>query len=123
MWREALRLYDTKQQQGEGNEMEIAKGKLNCYRNLYDWENLSSLVEFLWDQYDKEDELSSAEHDKDKVKYLKDLTEVSAYSAWNLGKWDTLTTYVKQLDPIRYPYERYFYSAILDIRQSRFSDA
>lgn len=31
--------------------LEILKGKLNCFRNLFDWENLSDLVEQMWDQY------------------------------------------------------------------------
>lgn len=30
---------------------EILKGKLNCFRNTFDWENLSLLVERMWDDY------------------------------------------------------------------------
>ena len=48
-WRDALRIYEQKEIMDPSN-LEILKGKLNCYRNLFDWENLSDLVEQMWDQ-------------------------------------------------------------------------
>lgn len=39
-WREALGIYE-KKETTDPNNFEILKGKLNCFRNLSDWENLS----------------------------------------------------------------------------------
>ena len=39
-WREALGIYE-KKEMNDPNNFEILKGKLNCFRNLSDWENLS----------------------------------------------------------------------------------
>ena len=46
-WRDALRIYEQKEIDNPQN-FDILKGKLNCFRNLYDWENLSYQVEQLW---------------------------------------------------------------------------
>lgn len=49
-WKDALNIYLQKEQ-ADPNNFEILKGKLNCFRNTFDWENLSLLVERIWDQY------------------------------------------------------------------------
>ena len=47
-WPDALKIYE-KKQITEKNYHHVQKGKLNCYRNLMDWEKLSSQIEEMWD--------------------------------------------------------------------------
>jgi FKBP12-rapamycin complex-associated protein len=49
-WKDALKIYEQKEVY-DPNNFEILKGKLNCFRNTFDWENLSLLIERMWDQY------------------------------------------------------------------------
>ena len=49
-WKDALKIYEGKEIMDPGN-FDILKGKLNCFRNTFDWENLSLLVERMWDDY------------------------------------------------------------------------
>lgn len=46
-YNDALRIYEQKEIDNPTN-FDIIKGKLNCFRNLYDWESLSKQVESLW---------------------------------------------------------------------------
>lgn len=48
-WKDALRIYEGKEQT-DRNNFEFFKGKLNCFKNLSDWENLSYLIEQKWEQ-------------------------------------------------------------------------
>jgi FKBP12-rapamycin complex-associated protein len=54
-WRDALRIYEHKEIT-EPMNFDILKGKLNCFRNLSDWDNLSHAVEQMWDQHQQNDQ-------------------------------------------------------------------
>lgn len=117
-WKDALNIYLQKELHDPHN-FEILKGKLNCFRNTFDWENLSLLVERLWDQYQEREDDEASEL----AANLKQVSDCASYSAWNLGNWEQFQRYVKLLDPAKSTYERNFYQAILDIKQLRLAEA
>ena len=47
-WPEALEIYKEKTITRQ-NYVQVQRGKLTCYRNLMDWNELSKLVENMWD--------------------------------------------------------------------------
>ncbi len=64
---------------------------MNCFRNTFDWENLSLLVERMWEdqQHDNKIEITpSPSSDVLKVSQQKQISEFASYSAWNMGNWE-----------------------------------
>jgi hypothetical protein len=57
-----LKIYEQKEQ-FDPNNFEILKGKMNCFRNTFDWENLSLLVERMWDQQSPSKAVDSSAQD------------------------------------------------------------
>lgn len=46
-WPEALIIYE-KTQINEANYLKVSEGKLNCYRNLMEWDKFSGLIDDMW---------------------------------------------------------------------------
>lgn len=110
-WPEALVIYE-KTAINEQNFIKVTEGKLNCYRNLMEWDKFSGLIDGLWNDHIRTTSQTIKHQTKEAVmKHASD----AAYSAWNLGKWEDFKRYTKYLDNGTYP--RYFYSAILNIQQ------
>lgn len=91
-WKDALNIYLQKETVDPDN-FEILKGKLNCFRNTFDWENLSLLVERMWAAADSPEELTGQQ-----ISQIKQISEFAACSAWNMGNWESFQRYVKLLD-------------------------
>ena len=53
-WEKALAIYKKKPITKQ-NVVKVQQGKLQCYRNLMDWQELSKLVESMWDAHLKEE--------------------------------------------------------------------
>lgn len=68
---------------------------MNCFRNTFDWENLSLLVERMWEE-DQQHDNNKIENttptppssDVLKVSQQKQISEFASYSAWNMGNWE-----------------------------------
>jgi len=106
------------------NDRGYQKGKLRCLKNLYDWENLSSMVGQLWDA-----ELSDLEKrglfNQYNSENLLEIAQEGLESSWNLGEWDDFSKYIKVLRRSNSPnsFNKSFYQAILDIKRGKYLDA
>lgn len=53
-----MKIYEQKELLDPDN-FEVLKGKMNCFRNTFDWENLSLLVERMWEDQVQKSNLES----------------------------------------------------------------
>ena len=53
----------------------------------------------------------------------KNVSEVAAYAAWNLGNWELFEQYVNYIEEDMQAYEKQFYKAIISIQKGSLSDA
>jgi FKBP12-rapamycin complex-associated protein len=83
---------------------------------MMDWSQMSKLVEEMWS-----DHLVCVDVDEkyQLKKEIKDIAPQAAYSFWNLNNWENFKKYVKCLDPQLHPYDRYFYQAVLEIKNGK----
>jgi FKBP12-rapamycin complex-associated protein len=81
---------------------------------------MSQLVEDMWTDHL---ECKDVEEKKLLKTAIKDVAPDAAYSFWNLGNWENFKKYVRVLDPTLHPYDRYFYQAVLDIRNNKEKNA
>ena len=100
--------------------MQVQRGKLTCYRNLMDWNELSKLVENMWDQHLREEDIDQKAAIKNVVK---EHAPMAVYAAWNLGNWNDMKTYARNLDPKMHSYEKNFYSAVYLIKVEDYPNA
>jgi len=71
-WNAALEGYSEKLAE-DPTRLEYQKGKLRCLKNLYDWDNLSSLVGQMWDQELKK----KAKAGSNKINFSDDLLQIA----------------------------------------------
>ena len=109
-WPDALKIYEKKQITAQ-NYTNVTKGKLNCYRNLMDWEKLSGLIDEMWEEHLKATDM---DHKKKTKELIRDHAHDAAYAAWNLGKWEDFKRYTKHMEN-QMIYEKCFYTAIMEI--------
>eukprot|EP01114_Cavostelium_apophysatum_P007349 TRINITY_DN1943_c0_g1_i2.p1 TRINITY_DN1943_c0_g1~~TRINITY_DN1943_c0_g1_i2.p1 ORF type:complete len:2294 (+),score=720.41 TRINITY_DN1943_c0_g1_i2:229-7110(+) len=98
-WELALSAYERK-----GEEEESALGRLRCLHALSEWEQMDWLAYNFWKTA------------SDTTKTL--IAPLAAASAWNLGKWDQMATYVKRIP--KTSVEGGFYRAVLAVHDNKF---
>jgi serine/threonine-protein kinase mTOR len=122
-WNLALQIYSD-QLIYEPKNHEYQRGKLKCLKNLYDWENLSSLVGQMWEQ-----ELQRQERPGQATSHssetLLQIAQDGLESSWNLGEWTDFSKYIKVLRRSNTPnsFAKSFYQAILEIKKRNYPDA
>lgn len=78
-----------------------------------DWNELAKLVENMWDVHLREEDPMQKSEIKNVVK---EHAPMAVYAAWNLGNWNDMKTYARNLDPKMHNYEKNFYSAVYLIK-------
>ena len=84
------------------------------------WDELSKLVENMWDEHLREDDPIQKADIKNVVK---EHAPMAVYAAWNLGNWNDMKTYARNLDPKMHGYEKNFYSAVYLIKVEDYPNA
>lgn len=86
------------------NHEQLTLIRMKCLKALSDWNKLMSLGEIKW---------ASIERNEN---FKKEVASYAAAAAWNLGKWEELEKYSKEMDPGNF--EHNFYLAILSIHDN-----
>lgn len=104
-WEMALQAYEKKQ---DNNPMsvDITLGKMRCLHALGEWDQLAQLANETW----------KSSHPN--VKSI--VAPLAAEAAWNLGHWDQMSSFVKDMD---HSVDSNFFQAILAIHRDEFSKA
>ena len=89
------------------NHEQLTLIRMKCLKALSDWNKLMSLGEIKW---------ASIERNEN---FKKEVASYAAAAAWNLGKWEELEKYSKEMDPGNF--EHNFYLAILSIHDNDLS--
>ena len=105
-WEDALDAYNKKAENNEDTES-VTMGQMRSYHALSDWDNLSNLASRKW---------NNASPNLRKM-----IAPLAAGSAWGLGQWDKIQTYIDAMKPMT-P-DREFFSAVLCIHDNNFEDA
>ncbi|KAG0659340.1 hypothetical protein C6P45_001859 [Maudiozyma exigua] len=104
-WEDALDAYNKK---ADNEDTEgVTMGQMRSYHALSDWDNLSNLASKKW---------NNASPNLRKM-----MAPLAAGSAWGLGQWDKIQTYINAMKPMT-P-DREFFSAVLCIHDNNFGDA
>ena len=85
-----------------------------------DWNELSKLVENMWDEHLREEDPNLKVEIKNVVK---EHAPMAVYAAWNLNNWSDMKTYARNLDPKMHSYEKNFYSAVYLIKVEDYPNA
>jgi serine/threonine-protein kinase mTOR len=86
------------------NNEQITLIRMKCLKALSDWNKLMSLGEIKWNSIEKNES------------FRKEVASYAAAAAWNLGKWEELEKYSKEMDPANF--EHNFFQAILSIHDN-----
>lgn len=89
------------------NQEQLTLIRMKCLKALSDWNRLMSLGEIKWQSIEKNEN------------FKKDVASYAAAAAWNLGKWEELEKYSKEMDQNNF--EHNFYQAILSIHDNDLS--
>ena len=87
-----------------GSSDELTVIRMKCLKALSDWTKLMSLAEIKWNTI------------KEKESSRKEVASYAAAAAWNLGRWEELENYTKEMDPNNF--DQTFYQAILSIHEN-----
>lgn len=81
---------------------------------------MSKMVKTMW-----EDHLEEKNVDIKKVikTNIRQHAPDAVFAFWSLSDWSNFKTYTRIIDKNKYPYERYFYSAVTLIKQKVWSEA
>ena len=119
-WDEALHSYRMKLI-ANPKSSEALIGKLQCFKALSDWDNLSKITEDFWSKdhlVKSYDIVNFNAEEKSQIK--KEIAELAACAAWNLNKWDNLEEYVESIPE---GYDQLFYMALISIKKGQFNDS
>ena len=86
------------------NHEQLTLIRMKCLKALSDWNKLMSLGEIKWGSIEKNEN------------FKKEVASYAAAAAWNLGKWEELEKYSKEMDSGNF--EHNFYQAILSIHDN-----
>ncbi|OMJ77176.1 hypothetical protein SteCoe_23284 [Stentor coeruleus] len=87
------------------NQEQLTLIRMKCLKALSDWNKLMSLAEIKWASIENKDQ------------FRKEVASYAASAAWNLGKWEELEKYSKEMDSVNF--ENNFYQAILLIHENK----
>ena len=122
-------MYEEKEKEYPG-DMDLIKGKLQCYKALSDWESLSHIVDEMWDKemdnegggpFDREDNVEYVMHTTSDSRAQ--VANLAAYAAWNLGQWEKFDEYIDFIEEDTNAYDKNFFLAVINIHYNKFKEA